>query len=407
MGGARCLLQLDKVVTESSMLSTDTIFLIAVLQCVVMLFVLSSMWRAAIPGVREWVGGNLCALLAFVLYAFGKALPPWLAYEAANGAYAASTAFMLAGYHRFLGWRVPVAPLATAVGLLIAAVALFNYVFPSFALRTAAVSVYQSTISIAIILLTLRVRRTKRFRYPYFFTGVMAALAAVGQIARGILYLAYPDQFTSLLQPAGLNLFFLSAGALMLPVLTLGAVMMVHDSMLAGAEHAANRDFLTNAWSRRAFFEIAERELSQARRSGRALSLLLIDVDHFKAINDTLGHAAGDRVLIDLVTRAAAVIRDIDFFARIGGEEFAVMLPDTDRQQAYMVAERLRLSLANPQTIPGMKNAIDPYTVSVGLAAYRPDESFREFMMRADAALYEAKAAGRNTVMGDDALVRA
>ena len=122
----------------------------------------------------------------------------------------------------------------------------------------------------------------------------MAGVVAIGHVARALIYLGKQDEMTSLLQPSPWNLAFLTFGVMVLPVLTMGAVMVVHDRMLAKAEHAANRDFLTGAWSRRAFFEFAERELALLKRTDGKLSLLVMDVDHFKSINDRWGHAAGD-----------------------------------------------------------------------------------------------------------------
>jgi diguanylate cyclase (GGDEF)-like protein len=176
---------------------------------------------------------------------------------------------------------------------------------------------------------------------------------------------------------------------------------MIHDRMMEKAEHAANRDFLTGAWSRRAFSELADRERSRAVRAGRTLSLLVLDVDNFKTINDTLGHAAGDRVLVDVVSCAETAIRNVDYFARIGGEEFAVLLPDTDRSCALAVAERLRTSLERPVAVCDSREgqSIAAYTVSIGVAVLRDAESVETLMRRADAALYAAKASGRNLVV--------
>ncbi|MGB9107126.1 MAG: GGDEF domain-containing protein, partial [Telluria sp.] len=154
----------------------------------------------------------------------------------------------------------------------------------------------------------------------------------------------------------------------------------------------ANHDHLTGARSRRAFFELAVREQARALRRRSPLSLLLFDVDHFKRINDTHGHATGDRVLVDIVERTGAVIRSIDTVARVGGEEFAVLLPDTGADTALLVAERLR---------HGLDRALDQagYTVSIGAATLAAGETIDAMLSRADAALYAAKAGGRNAVV--------
>jgi diguanylate cyclase (GGDEF)-like protein len=383
------------------MSTTFNILLVGALFCVLMLLVLGSLLRSAMPGIKEWCMANVLACVAFVLLAFGQELPPWIAYEAANGMYAAAMAVVLAGFRRFFGRKVYWIALGASVASLVLAIALLHYRFDSFASRTAVVALFQGVLCLCIALTIYRSRKTLRTRYPYFFTAAMALAVTLGHLVRSLMYARNADEMTSLLQPDPWNLFFLSAGTLALPMLMLGAVMMVHDKMLAQAEHAANRDFLTGAWSRRAFFELAARELSRAQRNGRALSLLLVDIDHFKHINDTSGHAGGDQVLVDVVLRAETVIRSIDYFARIGGEEFAALLPETNRAAAQVVAERLRAALdTKPATDkPKGKQDAAPYTVSIGVATLRHADSHTDLMRRADAALYAAKAIGRNRVV--------
>lgn len=373
--------------------SALTIFLIAALLCVAMLLMLRYFMRSGIAGIREWVYANLLACVAFILYAFGRELPPLIAYEVANATYAAASAFMLVGFRRFFARPPRKALLAGAVVAVSLGVAFFHYVRDSFDGRSIVVSLFQAVIALGIAVTVLRAIRVKRrSRYPYHFTMAMALVVALGHLLRIVVHLGQSGEMTALLQPSPWNLFFVSAGTMALPALTLGGVMMVHDVMLAKAEHAANRDFLTGAWSRRAFFAVAEVELKRAWRSHRDVSLLLFDVDHFKAINDSLGHAAGDRVLVEAVARAEAVIRNVDYLGRIGGEEFAVLLPETGIDDALAVAERLRAGL-QVRAEEGLA-----FTVSIGVAVLRNDESLADILQRADAALYRAKLGGRNRV---------
>lgn len=383
--------------------SAFNILVIGALFCVVMLLVLISLLRSGIPGVREWSVANGIGFCALVLYAFGKELPDLAAYELANGTYAAASAAILVGFRRFFGRKVYLRPLLLGVVAVTALIAVFHYAIDSFALRTATVALYQGGICFMIALTILRARQAWRSHYPYVFTVGMAGLITLGHAVRAVIYLANPVELTSLLQPSPWNLFFLSAGTFVLPVLSIGAVMMVHDTMMAKAEHAANRDFLTGAWSRRALFELAERELSLARRTNRPMALLMLDIDNFKSINDTWGHTTGDRVLMDAVLRAETAIRSIDYFSRVGGEEFAVLLPETGRTAGVKVAERIRVTMegsANAFHLEGQPDT-PAYTVSIGLAMLRESDSFQELMRRADAALYAAKASGRNRVACD------
>ena len=162
-------------------------------------------------------------------------------------------------------------------------------------------------------------------------------------------------------------------------------------------EELAIRDELTGSFNRRFLMETLARERSRAERLSDAFSLCLIDLDHFKSINDTLGHAAGDAVLKHFAALGPRGLRGIDTFGRFGGEEFLLVLPGTDRQGALAVAERARAAAeatAFP-TLPPERRV----TVSVGVATYVRGEDIHAVLARADKALYEAKAAGRNKVV--------
>ncbi len=160
----------------------------------------------------------------------------------------------------------------------------------------------------------------------------------------------------------------------------------------------ATVDELTGLHNRRHFFEVGERLLERLRCDGRPAALLLFDLDHFKAINDTHGHAAGDRVLRAVAARCRRVLRPGDLLARLGGEEFAVLLPDTPRLPALRVAERLRRAVAGlrVQVAPG--TTVGP-TLSAGIAtAEEVAGGLDRLLAAADRALYRAKAEGRNRV---------
>ena len=156
-------------------------------------------------------------------------------------------------------------------------------------------------------------------------------------------------------------------------------------------------DYLTGIANRRAFFDAAELELERAKRSPRPLSLILFDADHFKAVNDRFGHPAGDEVLRHLADTLASTFRQIDVVARIGGEEFAVLLPSTAIEDAMAVAVRLQ-KLIEAQMVHVEGHDIR-YTLSGGIAAMGPEvNGLADLMKRADQALYAAKANGRNRV---------
>ncbi len=156
-------------------------------------------------------------------------------------------------------------------------------------------------------------------------------------------------------------------------------------------------DQLTGAFTRPVFFEMAERELQRARRDEMPMALVALDVDYFKDVNDRLGHGTGDRVLARVGSVCRGVLREAEVFGRIGGEEFAVLLPATGSEEARLIAERMRLALEETawQSIRGLGRI----TASFGVACIDPREgSLRSAMDRADRAMYEAKRSGRNCV---------
>jgi two-component system cell cycle response regulator len=164
----------------------------------------------------------------------------------------------------------------------------------------------------------------------------------------------------------------------------------------ARLEVEARTDVLTGLANRRHAVEELDRMISLGRRHGRELSVLMIDVDHFKALNDVFGHDAGDRVLFRMARQLSRSLRGTDVLARWGGEEFVALLPETDAAGAHAVAERMRADAA--ERIAGIPDV----TVSIGCAGWRGEDG-ETLIARADTALYDAKRAGRDRVVLDNA----
>lgn len=184
------------------------------------------------------------------------------------------------------------------------------------------------------------------------------------------------------------------------PLRMLGTNIDITDRKLLQIEleKQAHTDYLTGVSNRRHFIEQAELELSRAIRYGNPLSIFMMDIDFFKQINDTYGHNAGDTVLKKLAAVCWQTLREVDIIGRLGGEEFAVLLPETGLEEAIEVAERLRASLANVK-IPQENSPPLQFTVSIGvLSLASKDGNFDSLLHLADNALYEAKKSGRNKV---------
>ncbi|MDM4768355.1 GGDEF domain-containing protein [Pelomonas sp. SE-A7] len=192
------------------------------------------------------------------------------------------------------------------------------------------------------------------------------------------------------------NVAWLWAVLVMSLVLNATLAFMVLMRLILRIRRLTERDPLTDALNRRAFGELQAREQGELGR-GRGYALVTLDVDHFKRLNDTLGHAAGDAALKHLVQVLQACLRDADQLGRLGGEEFGVLLPLSDQAGAICAAERMRTALAARPLRWEDKDW--PLSASFGVAvASRADEGVDAVMLRADKALYRAKQAGRNRV---------
>jgi diguanylate cyclase (GGDEF)-like protein len=227
-----------------------------------------------------------------------------------------------------------------------------------------------------------------------FAVMVLASQAAI-HIARALIsfWMDAPDG--NAFKPSPIQAAYLAAFSFSILLGGIGFVLMVSERLREEFEHLAAHDSLTGAMTRRAVLAAGQHEMGRWQRYGRPLSALMLDLDHFKRINDEHGHLAGDRVLIDVVKALREVLRHADVLGRYGGEEFIALLPEADSAAALVTAERLRAAVANACTLGGSA----PCTVSIGLASTQPGDAHLDSLLtRADAALYRAKALGRNRV---------
>lgn len=173
-----------------------------------------------------------------------------------------------------------------------------------------------------------------------------------------------------------------------------------HKEMAQSLKKLANTDELTGLNNRRYFNHLLKNEVNRTERSGHALSVLVLDLDYFKKINDTYGHMNGDLVLKEFARNCMSVLREIDVMGRMGGEEFAIFLPETNREGSEVLAERIRQQ-THDLVIQSLDAQAISITVSIGIATYDTlsgDDSLEKFLHRADQALYRAKRDGRNRV---------
>jgi diguanylate cyclase (GGDEF)-like protein len=175
-------------------------------------------------------------------------------------------------------------------------------------------------------------------------------------------------------------------------------IIAIHDELKHARERMqfdATHDVLTGLWNRRAILKFLDNETARCSRNSNSCAVLMIDIDHFKNINDEYGHAAGDRVLMEVAARAGEVVRPYDFLGRYGGEEFLALLPGADLTGAGEVAERMRLTA---KSIRFDEHPALEVTMSIGCAAYVRGQSPNDLIQAADVALYSAKRGGRDRV---------
>lgn len=188
---------------------------------------------------------------------------------------------------------------------------------------------------------------------------------------------------------------YIAAFSFSVLLVSIGVLLMAGERVRAEFEYLATHDSLTGAHTRRSVLAACAEELTRWSRYGSTFSLLILDIDHFKRVNDAHGHLAGDQVLKRFVQLVQSHLRSADRLGRYGGEEFMVLLPETDSAAAQAVAERMRAGL---DATPGTAD-LPHCTVSIGVTTVQAgDPTVDALVARADTALYEAKAQGRNQV---------
>jgi diguanylate cyclase (GGDEF)-like protein len=363
-------------------------------------------WRSLPPTMRPALRWWLASL---VLHAGGAALvatrglgSPWLGFVLANGVLGLALGCMAIAMRVFYGLPARRGAHGALAGATAAWTAWFLFVQPLPRLRLAG----------ACLLLALAMASAARAvfrpgaragRVPRLTAGVFAATAAI-LAARVAAEAAGIPPPLSLRGWPPYDLLCVGAMLLLPGLATVGFLLMCTERSQAELERSARLDHLTGLFNRRAIEELAAAAISAARRHAQPLAVLLVDVDHFKDVNDAHGHEAGDAALVEAVHRMRAVLRTEDVIGRQGGEEFVAVMPGVDLARAGAAAERLRASFAGQSMCLGDTTGRPELgiTVSIGVAALQPgDAHWTQLLRRADRAMYAAKAAGRNTVCID------
>jgi diguanylate cyclase (GGDEF)-like protein len=377
-------------------LDIATLFVVAVFVCAVGGFLLLHSWLQDrnVRGLALWACALIIGSIGVALIAARGDISDTWSIAIANAILATAYGMMWAGVRNFDG-RATSAPLVLAGALIWLVACHIEAFFTSPQARTALMSAVVASYSLLSAWELWRGRREGlMFRLPVI---VLLLVHTAFFVVRIPLAGALPLPTESGETRAGLWTFTIFEAvffAFCLPLL-LGA--MARERVVLGYKHASLIDPLTGVGNRRAFLERAEKLLLRSALDRRPAVLLLFDLDRFKQINDTFGHHVGDQVLKAFCGAATAALRPDDLFARLGGEEFASLLPHTLLEEGLAVAERVRSSFeATTLEVGANKLAA---TVSVGVAmSIDPSRTLADMIKTADRALYRAKANGRNRV---------
>ena len=359
--------------------------------------------RQPLPGLRMWAVSNFLLALAATLHALEGIAPLWVPALAGHGFLLLGRACAVTALCQLDRRRVPTRLLSVLCVALFLGVAATLLVWPSFPTRSLVMAAGLSMFSgwCAVLLFVGAPLSISRSLTLLGFAGIALAnlsrmLAHAQQIDAGVE--------AELASPA--IALFIGVMVIFQVLCNVGVVLIVTDRMHEWVLQLARTDHLTGALSRGALYTQAARDLQLARRQQTYTAAFIVDIDHFKTINDTYGHATGDAVLRHVASHGQAVLRCTDLFGRYGGDEFVAILPETDLLTAAAIAERLRVAVGDPA--PGLcplPRGLPAVTVSIGVAAVAAGSGDIDALVaQADQALYTAKNAGRNrTRVADEA----
>jgi diguanylate cyclase (GGDEF)-like protein len=359
------------------------------------MFSLGRNFPTNIRGVANWACGALIISAAAILLALRGAIPDWLSIMGGNCGLILSTGLWLIGSQRFFG-----RPPSRRFVILMLAIGAIGEFWMTWAQPSAG----GRSLCINAILALMYARQAfvmlsyGRHDASAVFVGATFLILTAVTVVRVVTSIGSGFTETGLFARDFVQPIYLGTSALMSLLSTVGFMLVAMNRLRLQLEQQSLADPLTGLLNRRAFLNAHRDVRAKTMRTGGLLSLLLIDLDHFKAINDTYGHVKGDEILVDFSERAAGMLTRHHHFSRWGGEEFAALVIGSRPEDVFALAEALRSRIAlndNP--------SLPAYTCSIGIACTASgDASIERLLKDADEALYRAKRNGRNTVEVSD-----
>ena len=346
-------------------------------------------------GLGKWTASLLLQSVVFALLAARGVWPDVATVVLPNACLTLVLTLQMAAIREFHGrttsiwWHV--LPVLAVVGM-------FVFVMSDSIVRIILHGVVFGVGALALAVMVQRLNPESRGSARWLMLGgYLIGAATMG--SRAVVSVVDPGAIPSFLGPSafqGINFLFVLAVIL---VTSVGFLLLHKERSEEAAQKLALTDPLTGAFNRRTFLELAEKEIARTRRARGSLSLIMLDLDHFKQMNDRNGHLAGDEVLKGVVAITLTCLRKEDFLVRYGGEEFCILLPSVAIDRAAVMAERIREAVEQARF--SFKGRALSVTISIGVTTLSMDgnENVDTVVNRADEALYAAKKAGRNRVV--------
>ncbi|WP_313462340.1 GGDEF domain-containing protein [Achromobacter sp.] len=377
-------------------MTTSLFFLMWGLATALALPLLLPFLARGVGGVRAFIVANALAVLSLLSYASGEFVTPGVYVMVSNAAWVCAVGLVYVGLRQFFGLRPHIARTVGIGAACLLALALMLYGNDNMSGRMMLFSIYTCGYMAMAGRVIFQQRKQILTRgvtlYLMLATGGLAGLHGL----RVVVYSTGLEPPVSLLEPSAWGLFFIVCGSATVPALFLGLLLLIQTRLSEQMQAALTFDSLTRAYSRRSILDELEHELLRCSRTGGQLAVLVLDIDHFKSINDRYGHAAGDTALRHYAHVVQNAVRASDRFGRLGGEEFVLLMYDCDPAQALIHAQRVCDALRDtPLYLQGCEV---PMTTSGGLASYQAGDSADVILARADVALYRAKEQGRDRV---------
>lgn len=377
------------------MVTSAVILVISCLIALIMsgvLFVIARNYPKNIHGLRQWYQSSFILALTLPLFLARDIIPDLFSIILANLMILVCFMTMNLGTRKFAGAhsRSNNRLLFLFICSYLLLFAWFTYMQPNITMRVVCISIF--TMIVTIDQLMLVVQKLPDTTGRSMLIVALAGMIITRAVRLGSIVLGY-DHPTSVFDSSMFQLIFLATPAIMIPLATISYIMLATEKLHKNLEFINHHDDLTGCLNKKTGIQELEKEVNRARRYNHKFSIMMIDLDNFKNINDTYGHLEGDRVLVDFAQKAKAAIRATDQLSRFGGDEFMIILPNTALNEARLSSERIHQSA---------RHSSRPWTVSIGVAEWGGEnDSLDALLSRADKSLYLSKKLGKNQTQID------